>query len=58
MLLVSASLSFGTPVGYQTNLMVLFPGNYAFSDFARFGFPLQFILVFATAFVAPFVFPA
>jgi di/tricarboxylate transporter len=45
---VSASLSFITPIGYQTNLMVMGPGGYGPGDFARVGTPLG-ILMFLTA---------
>lgn len=41
---VAASLALWTPLGYQTNLMVYGPGNYRFTDFVRFGFPLQVLL--------------
>ncbi len=41
---VAASLSFSTPLNYQTNLMVYGPGNYRFSDFTRVGVPLQLVL--------------
>lgn len=41
---VSASLALWTPLGYQTNLMVYGPGNYRFTDFVRFGLPLQVLL--------------
>ncbi len=47
---LSASAAFLSPVGYQTNLMVLGPGGYRFSDFARVGIPLTAVLfvVFVT----------
>ena len=43
-LMMAASASFATPIGYQTNLMVLGPGGYRFSDFFRLGVPLQIVL--------------
>ena len=43
----AASGDFMTPIGYQTNLMVMGPGRYQFKDYLRFGLPLTFI--YATA---------
>ena len=40
---VGASTSFLTPVGYQTNLMVMGPGGYGWWDFIRFGGPLTLL---------------
>lgn len=40
---VAASLSFVTPIGYQTNLMVYGLGGYRFGDFARAGAPVALV---------------
>lgn len=39
----AASGDFMTPIGYQTNLMVMGPGNYKFRDYFLIGFPLTII---------------
>lgn len=38
---MGASASYATPMGYQTNLMVYGPGGYRFSDYLRLGIPLH-----------------
>nr|WP_281721362.1 SLC13 family permease [Nitrosomonas nitrosa] len=48
-----ASCSFATPVGYQTNLLVMGPGYYRFRDFMRAGGPLVVLLWVAFSLFAP-----
>lgn len=38
--LFAANTSFATPIGYQTNLLVMGPGHYRFVDYLRAGTPL------------------
>jgi di/tricarboxylate transporter len=54
---LGASLSFLSPLGYQTNLMVYGIGNYRFGDFTRLGIPLNLVSVGLSLLLIPIVFP-
>ena len=56
-LMVAASVSFATPIGYQTNLMVYGPGNYRYMDFLKMGIPLTIVLGLVTLGLVPVFWP-
>ena len=49
----ASNASFATPIGYQTNLLVMGPGHYRFSDFLRAGTPLVVIIWLTFSLLAP-----
>ncbi|MCR4379068.1 MAG: SLC13 family permease [Rhodospirillales bacterium] len=49
----AANCSFASPIGYQTNLLVMAPGHYKFADFARAGVPLILLLWAAFSLLMP-----
>ena len=54
---VAASCGFATPMGYQTNLMIYGPGGYKFTDYLRFGGPLNILVMILTVILAPLLWP-
>ena len=53
---LGANCSFASPIGYQTNLMVMGPGNYKFADFMKAGIPLMIIMWITFTFIAKYYF--
>ncbi len=56
-IMMGASASFATPIGYQTNLMVYGPGGYRFGDYLRIGVPLNILVGTVAVLVIPLVWP-
>ncbi|MFQ5982552.1 MAG: SLC13 family permease, partial [Woeseiaceae bacterium] len=54
--LFGANMSFATPFGYQTNLLILSAGGYEFSDFLRVGIPLAVIMWLGFSIVLPLIY--
>jgi len=52
-----ASASFATPIGYQTNMIVMGPAGYTFGDYFRFGLPLNILLWIAATALIPVFWP-
>ena len=48
-----ANMSFATPIGYQTNLLIMSAGGYRFTDFLRVGLPLTLIMWLVFSFTLP-----
>lgn len=55
--MIAASASFATPIGYQTNMLVYGPGGYKFTDFMRIGIPLNLSIGIVVSALIPFLWP-
>ncbi|MFE8073374.1 SLC13 family permease [Marinobacteraceae bacterium S3BR75-40.1] len=56
-IMLAASASFMTPLGYQTNLMVYGPGRYRFTDYFRVGGPLALVVGITVISLVPVIWP-
>lgn len=54
-IMFAASASFITPLGYQTNLMVLGPGGYRVTDYLKIGLPLSVLIAATSILLIPLV---
>ncbi|TDI98283.1 MAG: SLC13 family permease [Deltaproteobacteria bacterium] len=56
-IIMGATSSFATPIGYQTNLMVMGPGGYHFNDFLKIGVPLSLLVWLTSVLLIPRIWP-
>jgi len=55
--MLAASTSYASPIGYATNLMVLGPGGYSFTDFLKVGLPMDIIYWLGCSTFLPVIWP-
>ncbi|MBK5926460.1 SLC13 family permease [Rhodobaculum claviforme] len=55
--MLAASASFCTPIGYQTNTLVYGPGGYRFTDYVRIGLPLNLLMALTVSVAVPLIWP-
>lgn len=56
-IVIGASTSFLTPVGHQSNILVMEPGGYRFTDYTKVGAPLNLVLLIAILIFLPLIWP-
>ena len=49
--LFGCNLCYATPIAYQTNMLIMAEGNYAFADYLRTGVPLVLLMVGTLSFL-------
>jgi di/tricarboxylate transporter len=54
---VSGTFAFITPISHQTNVLVMGPGGYRFTDYARIGIPMAILLTVVSILVLPLFWP-
>jgi di/tricarboxylate transporter len=54
---IAASAAFLSPVGHPSNILVMGPGGYKFTDYIRVGLPLVIVTLLLTVFVLPLIWP-
>jgi di/tricarboxylate transporter len=54
---ISASAAFLSPVGHPSNVLIMGPGGYRFSDFTKVGMPMTVMVLVVVLLILPFVWP-
>jgi di/tricarboxylate transporter len=51
--ILAVNLTFATPIGHPTNVMIMTAGGYKFGDFLRYGVPLTVLMWLAFSLILP-----
>ena len=54
--LFGANMSYATPIGYQTNLLIMSGGGYRYKDFLKVGIPLTIVVWLGFSFILPLIY--
>ena len=54
---VGSSCAFLTPIGHQSNILVMGPGGYRFGDYWRLGLPLELLIICISVPMVLFIWP-
>jgi len=54
---IGSSCAFLTPIGHQSNILVMGPGGYRFGDYWRLGLPLELLIICTSVPMVLFVWP-
>ena len=54
---IGSSCAFLSPIGHQSNVLVMGPGRYRFGDYRQMGLPLEALIVLVATPTILFVWP-
>ena len=56
-LMISVTISFASPIGSSTHMLIYGPGGFKFTDFMKIGLIMHIILLISCIFIVNIVYP-